>query len=285
MMTETENKSSVNPPSVVFRFPFDVIKMIGNESVDFLQRIATNEFNNFVSGNIQKTLLVTDKGRIIDTVWVIHQNDHLLMLTSHEMAGEIIAWLNKYIVMEDILLSDVSSEFDIDVHFDRTENFYKTDYFGFPVSIELKPRSILASSKSVESYELWRIENGIPKTKKEITQEHNPLELNLWDWISFTKGCYIGQEVIARLDTYNKIQRVLCKISSNTVFSEQELLIDERGVEAGKITSVFQTGETYSGLAVLRVKFAVAHQQLTTKETKAIVKIEKTFRKDVYGRD
>ncbi len=285
MMTEAENISFVRQPTVLTGFPFDAIKISGNESVDFLQRIATNQFDEFGPGNIQKTLLVTDRGRILDAVWVVQQHDHLVMFTSRGMAGEIITWLNKYIVMEDIELSDISNEFVIDVHFDQNDNFYKTDYFGFPASFEVKKSSAVGSVKSAETYEMWRIQNGIPRSKKEITQEYNPLELNLWDWISFTKGCYIGQEVIARLDTYNKIQRVLCKISSNSLISEQELLLDETGVETGKITSVVQTGGTYIGLAVLRVKFAVEQQHLTTHETKAIVTIEKTYRKDVYGRD
>ena len=61
-MIYTEKISTVTLPTIIHRFPFDIIKFIGLESVDFLQRITTNDFHGFIDGKIQKTLLVTDKG-------------------------------------------------------------------------------------------------------------------------------------------------------------------------------------------------------------------------------
>jgi folate-binding protein YgfZ len=57
--------------------------------------------------------------------------------------------------------------------------------------------------------EAWRILRGLPASGGELTEEHNPLEAGLWDAVSFTKGCYVGQEVVARLNTYDKVSRVL----------------------------------------------------------------------------
>jgi folate-binding protein YgfZ len=284
-MTITGKISKLITPSVIHNFPFDVIKMIGNEAIDFLQRITTNDFAGFTNDNIQKTLLVTDKGRIIDAVWVIHNNDYLLMLVSKGMTSEIILWLNKYIIMEDICLIDVTREFEIDLHFNQENTFYHSDYFGFPASFELKKQSVEVLDNFSESFEQWRIENGIPKAKKELAQDFNPLELNLWNWISFTKGCYIGQEVIARLDTYNKIQRILCKFTANARINALEVLVDENGMEIGKITSVIEIANRISGLAVVRVKFAVAQQTLKTKDSNVIIEIEKVFQKEAYGRN
>jgi folate-binding protein YgfZ len=284
-MTITEKISQIKPATVIHHFPFDVIKMVGDEAVDFLQRIATNDFTDFIEGKVQKTLLVTDKGRIFDTVWIIHRNDHLLILTSGGMGAEIITWLKKYIVMEDILLSDVSREFNIDLYFDQNNNFYHSDYFGIPVSFDLKEQAGSVTSKLSELFEQWRIENGIPMANKELVQDFNPLELNLWNWISFTKGCYIGQEVIARLDTYNKIQRTLCQFSATAHINEQKILLDESGTEIGKITSVIVSDNKFIGLAVVRLKFAIEHQKLRTKNSNIDIEIKKVFRKDVHGRN
>ncbi len=284
-MTATEKRIEIKPPSVIHNFPFDIIKMIGNESVDFLQRITTNDFTGFANGKIQKTLLVTDKGRIFDIVWLIHRNDHFLMLASEGMATEIIDWLNKYIIMEDISLIDVTSEIAVDLHFSQTNIYYQSDYFGFPVSFEIQPRQHDSPINYDSTFELWRIENGIPKSKKELIQDFNPLELNLWKWISFTKGCYIGQEVIARLDTYNKIQRTLCMFSSIDHITEQEILLDELGSEIGKITSVTNSDNKFIGLAVVRIKFACEQQKFKTKSSSDTIVIEKVFQKDVYARN
>ena len=285
-MIETENIVS-KPFPIIQHFPFDVLKMAGAESVDFLQRISTNDFSNFTRGKIQKTLLVTDKGRILDTLWVIHRSDDLLLLVSSQMSSEVMSFLNTYIIMEDILITDVTSEYDIHLHFENNANFFQTDYFGLPVSFEIQQSEELPKSLShfPPEFEAWRIENGIPITKKEIVQDFNPLELNLWNWISFTKGCYIGQEVIARLDTYDKVQRLLCTIFSTTEIQHQEILTDESGIEIGKLTSILKTDSGFIGLALIKVKFAVEQQQVKSKTSSAAITVTKVFTKERYGRN
>jgi hypothetical protein len=57
--------------------------------------------------------------------------------------------------------------------------------------------------------EAWRVLRGLPATGLELTEDHNPLEAGLRDAVSFSKGCYVGQEVVARLDTYDKVARSL----------------------------------------------------------------------------
>ncbi|MBI2429278.1 MAG: hypothetical protein HYV29_10885 [Ignavibacteriales bacterium] len=268
---------------VLERFPFDVIRMVGNDAVDFLQRITTNDFSNFKPGDIQKTLIITEKGRVIDAVWDIHRGGDVLMICSHAMANKVILWLKKFIIMEDIALENVTSKFRVDVSFDSgslQENCYATDFFGNAAWFSVSDSVDGAVQFPDLSFEMWRIEQGIPVAKKELVQDYNPLELNLWEWISFTKGCYIGQEVIARLDTYNKIQRSLCLISSKDNVSEGNMIVDDEKKEIGKITS-FACG---TGLAVIRSKFAVPDSVVTTSEGSKIT-ITKIFGKEMHGRN
>ena len=290
LLTYPTNKVQ-SKSGILENYPFDVLTMTGNESVDFLQRISTNDFGMFKSGDIQKTLFISEKGRVIDIVWVIHQTSHLLLLLSSGMAKEVSDWLNKYIIMEDIVIEDVSSQYAVDIHFDEfIENGFRTDYFGFSACFVMKKKSANKSAPSsllspalvkrdAQSFELWRIENGIPSIKKELVQDYNPLELNLWDWISFTKGCYIGQEVVARLDTYNKIQRILCKINSEQPIAEGNICLDSDGNEAGKITSVVQSKDGFTGLAVVRMKFAIENSRFRVKNSNTEIVLEKVFQR------
>jgi folate-binding protein YgfZ len=62
------------------------------------------------------------------------------------------------------------------------------------------------------AYSMYAVEQGIPRAPYEINEDYNPHEINLAGDVSFTKGCYIGQEVIARLDTYDKVQKRLMGI-------------------------------------------------------------------------
>jgi tRNA-modifying protein YgfZ len=57
-----------------------------------------------------------------------------------------------------------------------------------------------------------RVNHGEPAFGKELDGERNPLEAGLYESLSFTKGCYLGQEVIARLDTYRKVARFLVQL-------------------------------------------------------------------------
>jgi folate-binding protein YgfZ len=59
------------------------------------------------------------------------------------------------------------------------------------------------------AFQLIRIESGMPEGNSEISEDYNPHEVRLINSVSFTKGCYTGQEVIARLDTYDKVQKYL----------------------------------------------------------------------------
>lgn len=63
-----------------------------------------------------------------------------------------------------------------------------------------------------DALEAWRILSGLPAPGHELNGDHNPLEAGLRDAVSFTKGCYVGQEVVARLNTYGKVARALVRL-------------------------------------------------------------------------
>ncbi|MCK9212415.1 MAG: hypothetical protein M0P61_16370 [Ignavibacteriaceae bacterium] len=117
-----------------------------------------------------------------------------------------------------------------------------------------------------DAYEIYRIENGIP-AEKELNDLYNPHEAKLLDEVSFTKGCYIGQEVIARLATYDKVQKFLCGfLFDNDLSSDKEfILVDDEKNEIGTITSsVFSfSKQKKMGLGYLKKDFILENKILT----------------------
>lgn len=119
-------------------------------------------------------------------------------------------------------------------------------------------------------YNSYRIEQGIPIAPFEINDEVNPHEAKLMHLVSSTKGCYIGQEVVARLETYDKVQKSLIGIE----FKEQPLpdarfiLLDEEEKEAGMVTSYVNSLKLkkFIGLAYVRKNFLRAGTKLTAKD-------------------
>jgi folate-binding protein YgfZ len=98
-----------------------------------------------------------------------------------------------------------------------------------------------------------RILQGRPIPDQELTEDYNPLEAGLWHAISFEKGCYIGQETIARLNTYKGVKQQLWGIKLSTPVNSETPLILE-GNKVGILTSCTTTSEGTFGLAYLRTK-------------------------------
>jgi folate-binding protein YgfZ len=258
-----------------------VLKLVGSESLDFMQRISTNDVASLKVGQSRQTVLTNEKGRIIDVVSIQRTTDSQLMLLSQSRdASQLVSWIEKYIIMEDIRIEEVTSSltqyliygFDVDdegrfTSFLPREATLLSEEFGIPRLVQVVgPRELgelieqaLASAGAVrqtfEEFEEYRILIGIPGYGTELTLQYNPLEANLGKLISWTKGCYIGQEVIARLETYKKVQRNLVSLGMSEVPGLLPIPFQDEDGEAGVITSatkIASTGEI-RGLGYLKV--------------------------------
>lgn len=102
-------------------------------------------------------------------------------------------------------------------------------------------------------WERLRIEQGRPSPDKELTEDYNPLEAGLWQTVSFEKGCYIGQETIARLNTYKGVKQKLWGIELSQAVDPQTLITLE-GKKVGVLTSFTNTEQGAFGLGYIRKK-------------------------------
>ena len=84
---------------------------------------------------------------------------------------------------------------------------------GAPPRLQTPSQPGGATPITAPALDLLRIQRGIPPTRTSSPKDYNPLEAGLWEFISFNMGCYIGQEVVARLNAYDKIQRHLVRLS------------------------------------------------------------------------
>ncbi len=102
-------------------------------------------------------------------------------------------------------------------------------------------------------WEQLRIEQGRPATDFELTDDYNPLEARLLNTITYDKGCYIGQETIARLNTYQGVKQQLWGVQlSGAVAPGTVITIGEEKI--GKLTSFTKTESGFFGLAYIRTK-------------------------------
>jgi folate-binding protein YgfZ len=102
-------------------------------------------------------------------------------------------------------------------------------------------------------WETLRIQQGRPTPDRELTEDYNPLEAGLWQTISFEKGCYIGQETIARLNTYNGVKQKLWGIKLDRAVEPQTPITLEDS-KIGVLTSYTDTPTGSFGLGYIRTK-------------------------------
>ena len=256
------------------------LKATGEDSLDLLNRMSTNQVLNLSPGEGTVTVLTTDRGRIIDVLGVVNQGEHVILLTSPGRQQTVIDWLDKYTIMEDLVIEDASLEMTMialvgpkanillglnDIKQTSSKDalsIQSIEIGGFNVQALNQPMGELSRYWLITEPEsanaVWqhltdagaipvgatamdavRVNFGIPEFGSELGEPFNPLEAGLIGSVDFTKGCYIGQEVIARLDSYKKIQKFLVSLAFDpeTVVSPgNELLLD--GQPIGTVTSV-----------------------------------------------
>ena len=250
------------------------LRINGNDAIDLLDRLTTNRLTDLQEGHLMGTVFTSGKGRIIDLVLLLRRGDHLLAFTGPETRKRIAEWIDFYTFAEDVTVEDetestamlsllgphaadaVDGLADLDLYQSAEMDVggvratvARTDFAGLPGYDFVVPSASGdaiwtalveqgAEPVGTDVLDLVRIENGIPAYGAELNEDHNPLEAGLKDFISFNKGCYVGQEVVARLDTYDKVQRHLVRLHWETVQAVSAgaaLFFD--GKQVGAVTS------------------------------------------------
>lgn len=126
--------------------------------------------------------------------------------------------------------------------------------------VQGEPLGLVPSGLSV--YDMLRIEAGLPDARGEITEDYIPLEVGLWSDVSFTKGCYTGQEIIARMESRGKLAKTLVGVTLPGPFDVgSPWTVDGR--KQGTLTSTAALPDgNWIGLGVARPELASVGQPL-----------------------
>jgi tRNA-modifying protein YgfZ len=257
-----------------------IVSLIGSESLDLLQRISTNDVARLNAGGSVQTVLANEKGRIVEVVSVLLQAEEGLLVIGQSTDPLITKeWIEKYIIMEDITIKTLTSKVTHFMIYDSMESMHDLmlrlpldrcqvfeETLGSAklghvlargefrdIVIEWLLGAGFAESES-NDYEEHRITHGIPAFPSELSSSYNPLEAGLVHLVSFTKGCYIGQEVVARLDTYKKLQRRLVRLRMSELPTDLPQKIYLKNEECGIISSAVRLRDSRECLGLGYVK-------------------------------
>ncbi|MBW4643091.1 MAG: folate-binding protein [Goleter apudmare HA4340-LM2] len=267
------------------------IRVSDEDRLRFLHNQSTNDFQSLKPGQGCDTVMVTSTARTIDLVNAYVLDDAVLLLVSPNRREFLMQWLDRYIFFADkVQLTDVTDEtatFSLlgpgsdaiieklgagaiigqplgnhllvnGVHVAVGSGLAAPGYsLILPATDKEKVWQQILALGAVElsdrTWDMLRILQGRPAPEFELTDDYNPLEVGLWQTISFNKGCYIGQETIARLNTYKGVKQYLWGIRLSAP-AEVGTVITVGEEKVGKLTSYTETTDGYFGLGYIRTK-------------------------------
>lgn len=268
------------------------LEVRGKDGLDLLHRLSTNDLISGPAHRVVRTIFTSEKGRVISDAEVVVTGSITYLIAPKSAFATLRDWIERFTILEDIGLVEVTDDLTVSwllgpesfscIQFEgelkthsegaqvatsRNVSCWTSKLGGIPGVRWLAGRAVTAEILGAAahagrtrldeaSYDLIRIAAGVPAYPNELNGEVHPLEVGLRESISFAKGCYVGQEVVARLDAYDKVQRqlVLLEVHGDPNLSNQpaEVVLGDRVL--GRVTSSSGSlgDDAYLALALCR---------------------------------
>lgn len=222
---------------------FGRFRVEGKEAAALLHHLTTQDIKGQKLGEAREAALITSKGRVLDWLSIMRLEDAVFRVVTSPNRRELFApHAQKFILFrQDVRIQD------------EIENTALWGAFG-PLAAEIEgekwPTKRLpnggfltfekpdgAVSCDHDTFNVLRVEAGMPVAGLELTEEINPWEANFDFAISLAKGCYNGQEIVARLHAYKKVKQRLMGLRLEKVPDSLPLALQSGGKNAGFLTS------------------------------------------------
>jgi folate-binding protein YgfZ len=208
------------------------VAVTGPEAAEFLERMVSNEVASLEPGEARPALLLTPKSRIVAPLRVVRERQEAFLLLTERGLAETVA--------STLLRARFAAKCEVEVkpyrgylHLGEGEGIRNDDY-GVEASESWGEEQLDAADPG--ELEPLRIEAGTPAWGRELDETVLPAEAGLDEThVSFTKGCYPGQEPIARLHYRGHPNRRLCVLEVAAASPGDEILLGEKTV--GRVTS------------------------------------------------
>lgn len=273
------------------------LEITGKDRLEVMHRISTNDLHNMRPGEGRATIFTNPNARILDRVTVYNFEDRAIVLGEPGRGTPLMQYLQRNIFFnDDARLTDLAlttRAFDLhgvnpkieygDPSMSQPYPTYYGFWTNFSATVQMLRRkgisgarwTLLAAVEQAENvwqhlshngcipagsltYNVLRIRAGVPGAGRELSADYIPLEVGLWDEVSFTKGCYTGQEIIARMESRGRLASTLVRLHLSAMVAAPVDLFHE-GHAAGQLTSSVTApdGEIFA-LGVVKVKYLQA---------------------------
>ena len=236
-----------------------LLKLSGSDTQTFLQGQLSNDIDGLEEGEVQLNAYCQHQGKIIALLWVMKRDDDFYLSFPSDLAEIITKRLTMFKMMSAVEITDVSNEL---IQLGVIDE-------GFDNAFKLNDQQSVALVENVDGVELdneseWAlacIANSVAEVELKTSEKFVPQLLNLdidEVGVNFTKGCYPGQEVVARLHYLGKSKRRMRQFEcEGEVNVGDELLVagSKSAKASGIVVRRVQLGDKSSFLATVEVAF------------------------------
>ena len=229
-----------------------VVRVTGEDAAAFLQGQCTADLRGVA---LADALWLNRKGRVLAYTVVSKEADgSLLLLGPHLTAEALIAVVTANVIADDVVATDETARWQRYVAWGAEPaladaKIFLTRRFGVAAWDVLTPAGSVMPGElgSLAELEAARIAAGVPSVPADCGANEFPQECGLDAWVSHTKGCYLGQEVMARIQSMGSLRRVLRRVEG-PVSVGLELKTPE-----GKVAGTVRSATGDAGLALVSV--------------------------------
>ena len=281
------------------------ISLTGSDRVRWLNGMVTNNVRDLQPGRGVYAFLLNPQGHILGDLYAYNRGESLLVDTDQVQVERILAVFDKYIIMDDVEVANLSGTAAIGIAGPKSGEALLAAGFEIPelaplqfVEIswqQIRVTVVRGDNPGVESFELWvapadtqrvrealvqegakpvgaaalerlRIAAGIPRYGVDIRERDLPQETEQERALNFSKGCYVGQEIVERIRSRGQVRRKFTGLEISGPLPAAGSKIQVDGKDVGEITSATSVpmagGDRRLGLGYIRREVATPGKQV-----------------------
>jgi folate-binding protein YgfZ len=206
-------------------------RITGTDRLRFLNGQITNDLRKASETSAIEACILNAKGKTEAHIFVSASGEFFLIDAAADLRERLKVRLERYVIADDVQIEDVTDQFSLfhvlsqqspALESGRIISMRRFAEPGWDISVDAAQHGALLQELSLrwtlcdsDASEVIRIEQGIPRWGRELTEEIIPIEANLEQrTIDYQKGCYIGQEVISRMKMSGQTNKRLCGLIS-----------------------------------------------------------------------
>lgn len=242
----------------------DFLRVSGTEAESYLQGQLSQDIEEMSDGESRFTFLLQPSGKVDAWLRITRQTQNDYLLDVDKNYGELVlARLKRFLLRTDCRVEISNYFLYTEIGNSRNENDFVDciaipySWFGFEFTDYIFKSDSFSEGFNLMDDQVWkgvRIKAGIPEMGKEIDTSTIPASLGILDFsVSFTKGCYTGQELVARMDSRKGgTPYRLVKISGTSGMTASQGVLLNDGEEIGTITSEIIIDNDFFALGFLK---------------------------------